>query len=186
MTAQDQQLDGRQKHRLTVDEFLLLDRERAFGGRSTELFDGEVYYMSPKHRPHARAIGDLYFAIRNALEASGSKLTAVVDVSVRLSDHDCPEPDIVLTSEPDGEGILPVESAKLVIEVSDSTLAFDLGLKAALYARAGVPEYWVVDVSGKRVHQMWEPHNGTYAQRRETSLSGSIEAMTVPQLAIRG
>ena len=58
MTAQDY-LDASSKHRLTVDEFLLLDRGGAFGDRRTELFEGEVYYMRPKHRPHARAVTEL-------------------------------------------------------------------------------------------------------------------------------
>jgi len=61
MTAQDQ-LDIRNRHRLTVEEYLLLDREGAFGDRNTELFDGEVYYMSPKHRPQSRVLGDFYWS----------------------------------------------------------------------------------------------------------------------------
>ncbi|QYU69486.1 Uma2 family endonuclease [Leptolyngbya sp. 15MV] len=150
MTAQEL-LDGQIRHRLTVEEFLMLDHANAFGTRSAELFRGEVYYMSPKHRPHARIVGNLYFAIRQRLEQSGLGLSALADISVRLSDHDAPEPDIVITDAPEGEGILPLDAAKLVIEVADSTLATDLGLKADLYAAAGVPEYWVVDVNEGRV-----------------------------------
>ena len=137
MTAQDY-LDARSKHRLTVDEFLLLDREGAFGDRRTELFEGEVYYMSPKHRPHARAVTELVIGLATALE--DSELSVLSDISVRLSEHDVPEPDIAITNAPEGDGILPLEAVKLLIEVSDSTLAQDLGLKAALYAGTGVPE----------------------------------------------
>lgn len=144
-------LDPSTRHRLTVEEYLMLDREGAFGDRRTELFDGEVYYMSPKHRPHARVLGDVYFAVREALRASGSGLTALIDISVRLSDHDVPDPDIAITDAPEGTGILPLEALKLVIEVSDATLAKDLGFKEELYARAGVPEYWVIDINENRV-----------------------------------
>jgi Uma2 family endonuclease len=144
-------LDPATRHRLTVEEYLLLDSEGAFDDRRTELFDGEVYYMSPKHRPHARVLGDVYFSIRQALQACGSDLTALIDISVRLSNHDVPDPDIAITDAPEGKGILPLEALKLVIEVSDTTLAKDLGFKEELYARAGVPEYWVIDINENRV-----------------------------------
>ncbi len=134
-----------------MEEYLLLDSEGAFDDRRTELFDGEVYYMSPKHRPHARVLGDVYFSIRQALQACGSDLTALIDISVRLSNHDVPDPDIAITDAPEGKGILPLEALKLVIEVSDTTLAKDLGFKEELYARAGVPEYWVIDINENRV-----------------------------------
>lgn len=150
MTSHDI-LDPSTRHRLTVDDYLMLDRAGAFGDRRTELFDGEVYYMSPKHRPHARVLGDVYFAVREALRASGSGLTALIDISVRLSDYDVPDPDIAITDAPDGDGILPLAALKLVIEVSDTTLSKDLGFKEELYARAGVPEYWVIDINESRV-----------------------------------
>jgi Uma2 family endonuclease len=184
MTAQDY-LDARSKHRLTVDEFLLLDREGAFGDRPTELFEGEVYYMSPKHRPHARAVTQLVVAIAKGLEESGSSLSVLTDISVRLSEHDVPEPDIAITDAPEGDGILPLESVKLLIEVSDSTLAQDLGLKAALYAGAGVPEYWVVDVHGRVVHQMWSPVDKAYAAKRKIASGEQVAAATISGLSIR-
>lgn len=183
MTAQDY-LDARSKHRLTVDEFLLLDREGAFGDRRTELFEGEVYYMSPKHRPHARAVGNLYYALRQCLEEGGSGLSVLTDISVRLSDHDVPEPDIAVTDAPEGDGILPLDSVTLLIEVADSTLAQDMGLKAALYAGAGVPEYWVVDVNGRTIHQMWVAGAEGYAERREVAFGAAVSARTVERLAV--
>lgn len=181
MTAQDY-LDARSKHRLTVDEFLLLDREGAFGDRRTELFEGEVYYMSPKHRPHARTVTELVVALAKALE--GSELSVLSDISVRLSDHDVPEPDIAVTDAPEGDGILPLESVKLLIEVADSTLAQDMGLKAALYAGAGVPEYWVVDVTGRVIHQMWSPGPEGYSERREVVFGGQIDGATIEELTV--
>lgn len=185
MTAHEH-LDASSKHRLTVEEFLLLDREGAFGDRKTELFDGQVYYMSPKHRPHARTVTQLVVASSNALAESGSALSVLTDISVRLSNHDVPEPDIAITDddEPDGEGILPLEAVKLLIEVSDSTLAKDMGLKAALYAAAGVPEYWIADVNARVIHQLWSPGADGYAQRREVAFGERIEAATVEGLGV--
>ncbi len=184
MTEQRSDLSAREKHRLSVNEFLLLDREGAFGLRNAELIDGEVFYMSPKHRPHARTITQLVIKLAAALEATHSRLTALTDVSVQLSEHDCPEPDIVLTSEPEGDGLIPLASVALIVEVADSTLSTDLGVKAALYARAGVPEYWVADVAGKVIHQMWAPGAEGFAQRREVAFGERMVAETVIGLGI--
>ena len=107
MTKQEL-LDGQTKHLLTAEEFLLLDDEGAFGVRSTELIGGEIYYMSPKHRPHARAVTELVIAIAKALEASDFGLSVLSDISLRASDHDVPEPDLVITDAPEGDGILPL------------------------------------------------------------------------------
>ena len=187
MTTHDT-LDPATRHRLTVDEYLLLAREGAFGDRRTELFDGEVYYMSPKHRPHARALGDVYFCLRQALAACGANLTALIDISVRLSDHDVPDPDIVITDAPQGTGILPLEAVKLVIEVSDSTLAKDLGFKEELYARAGVPEYWVIDLNESRVlchaNPRSEAEGGGYDGQHDLSFGEVLSSATIPGLRV--
>lgn len=71
--------------------------------------------------------------------------------------HSMPRPDIVVTDEPEGEGFVPVGSVRLLLEAADSTLEDDLGVKARLYAKQGVPEYWVVDLPGRQVHQLWAP-----------------------------
>lgn len=125
-------LDPATRHWLTVEEYLLLDRKGAFGDRDTASFDGEVYYMSPKHRPHARAVGDVYFAIRTALRDCGSPLTALIDVSARLSDHDVPEPDIVVADAPEGQGIVPLGALKLVIDVADASPRQGSGVQGAV------------------------------------------------------
>lgn len=185
MTPHDQ-LDGQAKHRLTVQEFLLLDSEGAFGSRSTELIGGEVFYMSPKHLAHSRVIGELYFRIRKTLETGDFGLRVFTDVSLHASDHDVPEPDLVIAETPAGDGILPLAAARLVIEVAHSTLNTDLGVKADLHARVGVPEYWVVDVEGRRVlcHANPRPGDGGYDGQLdvpfgETLYAAAVEGLTV-------
>jgi Uma2 family endonuclease len=103
---------------------------------------------------------------------------------VQLSEHDVPEPDIAITDEPEGDGILPLVAVKLVVEVADGTLARDMGLKAALYASAGVSEYWVVDVNGRTIHQMWSPGPDGYAERSEAAFGKRIAAATIAGLAV--
>lgn len=185
MTAQEL-LDGQTKHRLTVEEFLLLDREGAFGSRNTELIGGEVYYMSPKHRPHAQAMTKMVVARVQGLKACGSPLRVLTDISLRLSDHDVPEPDLVMTDAAEGEGILPLEAAKLVIEIADSTLTTDLGYKADLYAGAGVPEYWVVDLNENRVLRHANPRDdgSGYAGQLDVPFGAPLRAATIEGLTV--
>lgn len=185
MTAQEL-LDGHTKHRLTVEEFLLLDREGAFGDRRTELFAGDVFYMSPKHRPHARAVTEMVVAVAKALELGDTGLSVLSDISVRISDHDVPEPDVVITDQPEGDGILPLAAVRLIIEVSDSTLDFDLGAKADLYANAGVPEYWVVDVNENRVlmHANPRPDGSGYDGQLDVPFGAPLRAATIEGLTV--
>jgi Uma2 family endonuclease len=171
--------------KLRVGDYLVLDRSGAFADYAkTELIEGEILFMNAQHRPHALLKMKLYDHIRDALRGMRSELVPLVEASIALPPHDVPEPDIVLTSEPEGEGLIPLSSVALIVEVSDATLDLDLGRKAALYARHGIPEYWVADVNGRLVHQMWAPEGGTYTRQRETKLHEPIEAATVAGLIV--
>jgi len=168
-----------------VEDYLLLDASGAFDHYAkTELIEGEIVYMNAQHRPHAYAKTQLLLAVTEVLKRSGSRYAALVEGSIEMPDDSVPEPDIVLTSEPFGEGLIPLASVGLIIEVADSTLANDLGRKARLYAMKGVPEYWVVDVKGERVHQLWSPRDADYIQRREVRFGDHLTAVTIPDLTI--
>ena len=171
--------------KLRIEDYLLLDRSGAFDGYAkTELIEGQIFYMNAQHRPHARLKSQLFIAISAALKLAGLPLEAMVEASISIPDHGVPEPDIVLTSEPDGEGLIPLASVALVIEVADTTLGTDVGRKASLYATAGIPEYWVADVEAKVIHQMWAPEGEAYAQRREVAFGERVEAVTVAGLVV--
>lgn len=185
MTAQDI-LDGQTKHRLTVEEFLLLDREGAFGDRRTELVAGDIYYMSPQFRPHGFAKDEMAYRLRRALEAAGSTIHVATEQSVDFDSHSQPQPDIILTSEPQGEGAIPGSSVLLIVEVAASTLDFDLGVKADLYADAGVPEYWVVDVNENRVlmHANPRPDGSGYDGQLDVPFGAPLHAATIEGLTV--
>ncbi|MGY2736205.1 Uma2 family endonuclease [Sphingomonas sp. UYP23] len=127
--------------RLRIEDYLLLHEAGAFASYNrTELIDGGVYFVNAQHRPHALAKIELYDAIRDALRSIQSPLRPLVEASIALSPHDVPESDIVLTSEPRGEGLVPLDSVHLVIEVSDTTMRSDIRHKVASYARAAMPD----------------------------------------------
>lgn len=171
--------------KLRVEDYLSLDRDGAFEGYGkTELIDGEVVYMNAQHRPHARIKSRLYVALSNALSDRPERLEALVEGSVSVPPHNVPEPDITITSEPDGRGLIPLTSVRLIIEVSDTTLHSDLKQKSGIYAAHGVPEYWVADVNGRVLHQMWSPEGSDYQERRLHNFGDPITATTIADLTI--
>ena len=180
MTVQERPASA--KYRLTSADYALLANAGAFGDQQTELLDGDVLLMSPQFRPHAMTKLMLLRAIDRALAAISSPLVAIPEVTLDLAEHDQPSPDIVLTSEPWGAGAVPLASVRLIVEVSVTTLEFDLGRKASLYAGGNVPEYWVADLNGRVVHQFWSPADGAYTERRivpygETLASAAVEGL---------
>lgn len=171
--------------KLRVEDYLALDRIGAFADYAkTELIEGEIVFMNAQHRPHARLKMALYDALRDGLRESVGRLAALVEVSIDAPPHNVPEPDIVVTDEPDGEGLVPLRSVALLIEVADTTLRNDLERKASLYARLGVPEYWVADLQGRVIHQLWAPAGEVYGERREVAFGAAVEAATVAGLRV--
>jgi len=171
--------------KLRVEDFLLLDRTGAFSSYAkTELIGGTIVVMNAQHRPHARSKGLLFRRLEDALSAAGQQLGVLVEASVEMPPIDMPEPDLVVTSEPAGEGPVPLASVVLLVEVSDTTVATDLGPKAQLYAASGVPEYWVVDLPGRAVHQLWEPGSQGYVQKASVPLGQRLQARTIAGVAV--
>lgn len=169
--------------KLRLQDYLLLDETGAFDAyRKTELIEGEVFFMNARHRPHARIKSRLFRLIAEALD--GSDLEAVVEGSVAIPPVNAPERDIVVTSEAEGKGLIPLESVRLIVEVADATLKNDLSVKAAVYARHHVPEYWVVNLRERLIHQMWAPAGEAYAGRREVAFGGTLEAAAIDRLTV--
>jgi Uma2 family endonuclease len=172
------------KLKLTVEDFLLLDRKGAFcDHKKVELIEGEIWIVSPQLDRHALMMAELAFEIGLALRAIKTDLRPRIDVSTRIGDHSLPQPDIALANYK-GDGVLPLQEVALIVEVSNTTLRTDLGRKLRLYAEAGVPEYWVVDLRGGKLHQMWSPEGKAYREKRELALGDVVTAETVAGLKV--
>lgn len=184
MTVQD--IKPPTRYRLTVADYLTLDREGAFEGLRTELIDGEVIVMNPQTRRHIVVKSELAYRLRRALEAVGSSLFVAIDGTVEIAAdrYNLPEPDIFVTDAPDGEGYIPVDSVQLAVEVAATSLSLDIQ-KAALYARHEIPEYWIVDVNEGVIHQMWSPAGEAYAERRDVAFGEVIKAATIAEFQVR-
>lgn len=171
--------------KLTVEDFLRLDAAGAFSAYAkTELIEGVIVAINAQHAAHARAQGRLFRRLAQAVEQSLPGHEALIEASIDTPPGNVPQPDILIAADPPEQGLVPVASVALIVEVSDTTLAFDLGTKAEAYAANGVGEYWVVDLPGGRVHQFWSPAADGYAERRETALGEPVEAETLAGLRV--
>jgi Uma2 family endonuclease len=103
---------------------------------------------------------------------------------VAMPPHDEPMPDVILCTVPRGDKGLAVETVHLLIEIADDSRTRDLGYKQSLYARQGVPEYWVVDLADGLVHCFCAPDAGAYGEHRTSIFGMQFEAATVAGLVV--
>lgn len=172
--------------KLTIADLELLDREwqKSDAFRSTELIDGRIYHTPARYIPRAGATAELMFRLCDAVEAIGSGYFVGIRGSIAMPPHDLPLPDIVLTDAPSGPWFIPAASVPLVVEVAETALDFFMGDKARLYARHGIPEYWVADLAGAKLHRMWSPGPDGYAERDQTPFGERIKSATIAGLEI--
>ena len=171
--------------RITAGQLEAMAAQGALAGfPRLELRDGVLCQMSPQYRPHLLAKTAVYDALRDALRALGSPLGVASEGSVRVAEGEVPMPDVLVWEVQRGEGPVPAERVRLVVEVSDATLEDDLGRKRLVYAAGGIPEYWVVDLAGQAVHQHWLPGGGKYTREALVQFGKPLAAATLPGLCI--
>jgi Uma2 family endonuclease len=149
-----------------------------------ELIDGDIINMAPIGTRHSAATARL-----NRLFVLSAGDSAIVSPggSVRLGDFSVPQPDLMLLKPRDDfyAGQIPTPpDVLLIVEISDSSLAFDLSAKRALYARYGAAEYWVVDIQGQCVHVYREPRVDGYALALEFNLTDSVSPLGLPAVQV--
>ena len=147
---------------LSIDDFERLPDELA---HNHELVDGELISKMGKKRRHVNALVAVQDWLMRTFGAQFVNPEAPIDVAPEDNPTNEPEPDLVVLAKPSREyqDANPRPSdLRLVIEISDSTLGFDLTAKAELYARAGIVEYWVIDVPARRLIVHRDPRAGLY------------------------
>lgn len=173
------------KVKLRVEDFDLLAESDALRGMErSELLDGDIYLMAAQYRLHGFAKSVFHEALIDWARAHRPDLRVLSEVSVAMPPIDEPIPDVTLTSEPRGPRGIPVASVALLIEVADESRDYDLGYKAELYARQGVPEYWVVDLQKRVVVVHAAPGEAGYGHRAETAFGGVVAGLTLPGLSV--
>lgn len=161
------------------------------GDDRVELIEGEIIKMNPIGSRHAACVGRL----SKLLERRGGDYAVVwVQNPVEINDYSEPVPDVTLLRlrEDFYAHAKPVpDDVLLVVEVSDSTTNYDRKVKAPLYARAGVPEMWLVNLPEELIEVYTRPLNGAYQETRlvrrgESITVGSVNGLTVEADAVLG
>ena len=147
-----------------------------------ELLDGEIIVMAAIGVPHAIGVNRVNQAFA---EVARNRFTVSVQNPVHLDDYSEPQPDLAivrlredseLTSHPGPADTL------VAVEVSDSTLAFDLGAKARRYAAAGIPEMWVMNLPGDCIDRLDQPGPAGYARHTVFRRGENISPAALPDL----
>ena len=127
-----------------------------FAEQRVELIDGEVVEMPPKKDLHVACVS---LTAKEIAAAFGAGHWVRTQDPLHLVNDSEPEPDVAVVRGNEREyiGTGHPTSALLVVEIADTTLAYDLNVKASLYAASGIRDYWVVDLTASLVHQHRDP-----------------------------
>jgi Uma2 family endonuclease len=156
MTAKPPPVSDR-PFRFTRDQYYEMGRLGYFDHMRVELIYGEVIEMSPTNWPHHLGIGLVSDALSRAF-ATGFFIDVQQSFPIPNSQLGlAPQPDVaVIPGSPRDYTDHPTAAA-LLVEVADSTLTYDTTTKAEMYATAGVPDYWVLDVANRQLHVFRDP-----------------------------
>jgi len=147
-----------------------------------ELIDGVIYERTPQNSRHAVSIVALQEALRSAFP-QGNHVRVQLPLALGLDSE--PEPDlaVVMGGWWDYRDVHPT-TALLVVEVSESSSAHDHKRKLSLYARSGIPEYWILDVAVERLEVYREPEEERYRSRGILQAGDSVTPLAAPAASI--
>jgi Uma2 family endonuclease len=174
-----------QRHQFTVHDYHRMAEVGILQENSrVELINGEVLALSPISDPHN---GTCARANRAFVRAAGDDAIVLVQGAVRLNLYSEPQPDIALLrpradfytkSHPGPADIL------LLVEISASSLHYDLKVKGRLYAEMGIPEYWVADLDNEIVIAHSEPSGASFRLVRQFRRGETMTPSLLPSCRI--
>ncbi len=175
-----------QRHQFTVEEYYRMGEAGALGPTPrVELIEGEIIDMSPIGSKHAAIVSQLYELLS---ELKPLRTSLRCQNPIRLSNTNEPEPDLALVTShqhqyrdahPGPSDIL------LLIEVADSTLEYDLKTKAPLYAKHGIPVYWVLDLEGQKLEVFFQPEGDAYQSHQTLGPSDLVVLPGAGDIALK-
>jgi len=171
--------------RMTVERyFALVDEGLLDPGDRVELLEGMVVAMSPSNPPHATVASLVYRTLSRAI---GERAAVRCQLSIILGRYSAPEPDIAVVAGCDRDYMTAhPKNALLLVEVADTSIAQDRLTKGSLYAAAGVPEYWIVNLRTDciEVRRDPEPAAGRYRERTVVSHGERIALVALPDVHV--
>lgn len=162
------------RHRFTLDEYHRLGEMGLFSEDDrVELVDGEIIEMTPIGLRHAACVKRFNALLSHQV---GTRSILSIQDPLRVLDSE-PVPDLAILRYRDdfyAGKAAAAEDALLVIEVADSSLHYDQTVKAPLYAQAGIPELWVIDLNDNLIWVYLEPSDKGYLSIKAHQRGSSI------------
>ncbi|HET7403017.1 MAG TPA: Uma2 family endonuclease [Usitatibacter sp.] len=178
-------LDHPRKHLITAEEYFRMGEAGVFAPEARlELIEGEIIEMAPIGSPHAGCVNRL---TRIFIQRAGGEAVVAVQNPVLISNLSVPQPDFALLAAraDDYAAAHPqVADVYLVVEVADTTVKFDLGRKATIYARCGITELWVVDVNERAIHVFRQPGGDGYGEKFRVGAGQSVACAALGAIEI--
>lgn len=143
-----------------------------------ELIGGELVPMSPKGNHHEVMKAAL---LRRWYRMAPDDLDLVPETTFRLSEDTYLEPDVVIYPRTTGIRGLAADNVLLVVEIADSSLRYDIGRKAALYAGFGIRELWVIDAVRLTTRVFREPAADGYREARDFGPADRLMPLIAPE-----
>lgn len=176
------------RKRWTVKECRFLQEAGLLTPGKYELIEGDIVLKMPQGFEHLLVINRLLAALLKIFVIERFIIQGPVGIGRSDMSETTPEPDIaILQNALDSyatSGIRPASDVLLVVEVSVSTLTGDTTTKTRIYARAGVPEYWVVDVEGRRLIVHRQPSADNYGSVVVLDETATVSPLTAPASVI--
>jgi len=177
------------RFRWTREQYFHLTDLGYFAGQRVELIDGEILHIPAQKTPHVIGVEKSKAALQKAF---GRAYWVRAQATLSLGPNAAPDPDVAVVAGPRRADIDYPTEAVLVVEVSDTTLWFDRTRKARTYARAGVPEYWVLDLVHRQLVVYRGPINDPARRPRHqysaVTILGpkdSVSPLAAPRASIR-
>ena len=169
-------------YRFTVEEYHQMGAAGIFAADArVELIDGQIVEMSPVGDAHVEAVNRCN---RRFTIGLGDRAVVSPQNPVRLDRHNEPQPDLAV-ARPEVVGAPRLGEILLAIEVADTSLEYDRAVKVPLYARAGIPETWVLNVRDGALEVYQEPGPAGYARTHTYQPNQRVAAAAFPDLVLR-
>lgn len=186
MTTQTQEPRSKQ---WTRDEYYRLAEEGYFRGKHVQLVEGEIIQMPPMKHPHALCVMKADTWLRTIF--SQPQFLIRIQMPMNALENSDPEPDFAILSGPLEAMTDHPTTALLIIEVSDTSVRLDRR-KASLYAAAGVPEYWIINIPKRCIELFRDPipdesaeFGFRYAQASSLEESASLSPLSMPVATVK-
>ena len=149
-----------------------------------ELIAGQIVAMSPIGSRHAACVDRLNGLLHRQ---PGAAFIVRVQSPIALDAYSEPEPDLVLLrprTDFYAEAHPSAVDVLLAVEVADTSIDYDREVKLPLYAQAGLPEVWLIDLQESRIEVYARPQGGAYQQRVEVTADATLTSLTVASLEL--